>query len=123
MSSRFATPLIVSEAEGSRWQLYAPLAYVHSLFEIVVPVGFDTDFASVPRLLWPLLPPQGRHSKAAVVHDWLYRHRVASRGISDRIFYDAMIDSGVKRWRAYLMWLGLRVGGWVAWKRNGRNRG
>ena len=27
---------------------------------ITVPAGYRTDFASIPRLVWPLLPPVGR---------------------------------------------------------------
>jgi len=35
---------------------------------ITVPAGYRTDFASIPRLVWPLLPPVGRSGKAAVIH-------------------------------------------------------
>ncbi|MEM9213525.1 MAG: DUF1353 domain-containing protein [Cyanobacteria bacterium P01_F01_bin.150] len=38
---------------------------------ISVPAGFQTDFASVPCVFWPILPPVGRYSKAAVIHDYL----------------------------------------------------
>jgi len=38
---------------------------------ITVPAGYRTDFASIPRLVWPLLPPVGRGGKAAIIHDWL----------------------------------------------------
>jgi hypothetical protein len=38
---------------------------------IRVPVGYRTDFASIPRFFWRILPPAGRYGKAAVVHDWL----------------------------------------------------
>ena len=40
---------------------------------VVVPKGFRTDLASSPRILWPILPPFGRWSAAAVLHDYLYR--------------------------------------------------
>ena len=39
---------------------------------IEVPQGFETDFASVPRFFWRVVPPWGRYSPAAVVHDYLY---------------------------------------------------
>jgi len=38
-------------------------------------VGFVTDFASIPRPLWWLLPKWGKYGKAAVIHDYLYRHK------------------------------------------------
>ena len=45
---------------------------------VVVPAGFATDFASVPRAFWRLLPPFGEYMLAAVVHDYLYA--VGARG-------------------------------------------
>lgn len=39
---------------------------------LIVPAGFDSDGASVPRPLWSILPPWGsKASKAALVHDYL----------------------------------------------------
>src|SRR5438046_8797712 len=37
-----------------------------------VAIGFQTDFATVPRPLWIVLPKWGRYGNAAVLHDWLY---------------------------------------------------
>ncbi|MDI5166053.1 DUF1353 domain-containing protein, partial [Salmonella enterica subsp. enterica serovar Montevideo] len=33
---------------------------------IEVPVGFVTDLATVPRIFWSLLPPDGEYAKAAI---------------------------------------------------------
>ena len=41
---------------------------------IVVPKGFTTDGASVPRLLWPILSPLGDLRYGAIVHDFGYQH-------------------------------------------------
>lgn len=38
---------------------------------IEVPAGYRTDFATIPRLFWRVLPPYGRYGKAAVIHDYL----------------------------------------------------
>jgi len=40
-------------------------------YTIYIPKGYRTDFATVPRFLWSLVPPVGRWSKATIVHDWL----------------------------------------------------
>ena len=53
---------------------------------IEVPAGFETDFASVPRLFWRVVPPWGRYSPAAVVHDYLYHTGKVSRLAADRLF-------------------------------------
>jgi hypothetical protein len=48
-----------------------PTVYVGQWDVLTVPAGFQTDLASVPRLFWALLPPQGAYERAAVLHDWL----------------------------------------------------
>lgn len=110
--------------------------YVGARDVFTVPEGFVTDFASVPRFLWPLLPPYGRHGRAAVVHDWLYLQRpevtTRARGVmfrdlmprrdADGIFRRIMIESGVPRWKAWLLWAGVRLGGWRSWGKR-RTRG
>lgn len=59
------------------WILCQPLNYRlvdEPTSEVVnVATGFDTDFASVPRPFWFWVAPWGRHGRAAVVHDHLYR--------------------------------------------------
>jgi hypothetical protein len=70
---------------------------------IQVPVGFMTDFASVPRLLWVIIPQWGKYGNAAVIHDYCYWRRnisvkkkkqIVTRRIprkqADRIFLEGM---------------------------------
>lgn len=40
---------------------------------VAVPRGSDTDFASIPRPLWWIAAPWGRHGRAGIVHDYAYR--------------------------------------------------
>ena len=90
--------------------------------EIVrVPVGFETDFASVPWGFWNLEPPLGHAGKAAVVHDYLYATKGLggrySRGRCDAIFREAMKVLGVPMWKRTLLWAAVRVGGGRGWGR------
>jgi len=64
---------------------------------IIVESGYRSDFASIPRFFWRLLPPIGRYTAAAVVHDWLCDKRPAwcSHKLAARIFEEAMADCGV----------------------------
>lgn len=48
---------------------------------------------------------------AATIHDRLYATGELSRYWSDRVFYHALRTSGVARWRAWLMYAGVRLGG------------
>ena len=84
--------------------------------QITVPKGFVTNFASTPRLLWPILPPAGRYLKAAVVHDFLYS-TACSRFLADAIFRDLMQRSGVPMWKRVVMFYAVRFGGGFARKK------
>lgn len=79
---------------------------------LVVPVGFVTDFASIPRLLWALLPRDGSYQPAAVLHDWLYTEDV-SRKDADDIFLEAMEACGTCGPVRRAIWLGVRLCGWL----------
>lgn len=100
------------QPDRKTWRLLAPFSYVDPDFGLIeVPEGFTTDFASVPR--WPItfaMLGQYGHA-AAVLHDWLYRSGRLSREQADRVFFNALRSSGIARWRAYLMFAGVRVGG------------
>ena len=58
--------------ERCLWVLTQPLIYEGNGFKIVVPAGFYTDFASVPRspLTFEFF---GKFNEEAVIHDYLYR--------------------------------------------------
>lgn len=80
--------------------------------DIIVPKGFNTDFASIPRIFWSLIAPIGKHTLAAVLHDFLYTYGYnlgISRKQADKIFYQAMIDSKVARITTNIMWFCVRV--------------
>ena len=84
---------------------------------IVVPRGFASDGASVPRAFWRLFPPLGRYTPAAILHDWIYRSQVVSRADGDAIFRDACTELGVPAWQAWTLWAAVRAGGWASYGR------
>ena len=63
---------------------------------IVVPVGFETDFASVPRIFWPYISPIDLHAKAAIVHDYCYYYGLYDRKRCDEIFLEALKVLNIK---------------------------
>ena len=122
-------PLDVTFVDGAHWTLAHELRWRddEKHWTIVVPAGFQTDFASVPRGLWNLFPPAGRYAPAAVLHDFLYvRPQVqtdggiwvlVSRGYADSVLRRASGDLGVSRVTRHWMWLGVRAAGWLIWKK------
>jgi len=81
-----------------------------------IPIGYQTDGASVPQLLWTILPPSGRHSRGALLHDWLYDNKIGTRKQADVLFLEQMLDDGVVKWKAYTMYWGVRIFANYKWK-------
>ena len=156
--SSFTSRLEVTPLDdGRRWRLIRSFRYhVHTRYSgtiITVPAGFITDFASSPRIFWPIVSPWGKWGKAAIVHDLLYQRQEygewrikilwlsaegkevdgktlgailnpysffdrtpIARKWADCVFLEAMEVLGVAPWRRRLMYWGVRVFGWSAWK-------
>lgn len=121
--SRFLTALevaLVSDATNSgrgTWRLIRPLIYRSDLEArmFIVPAGFITDFASVPRAPVAFLLTADSAHEASALHDWLYSSQVIPRVSADALLREAAIASGVPKWRAELMWAGVRVFGAPHW--------
>ena len=114
--SSFTTPLVVTPLpDGRRWRLVFSFQYhVGSRYSkdiISVPVGFVTDFASVPFFAWSIIPPWGKWGKATVIHDYLCQTKSRSRKETDNIFREAMQVLGVARWRIFIMYWSVRIFG------------
>lgn len=89
---------------------------------VTVPAGFVTDLASIPRIIQNLIPKEGRYNRPAVVHDFLYRlgaYRGAPipRKTADQVLLEAMYAAGVDADRADVIYAGVRLGGWLPWRR------
>ncbi len=116
MTPGFKTSLQVERLENGRWKLLQPLIYVSAIPEVwyvSVPTGFDTDFASVPRLPLMFWLLGDRADYASTVHDYLYRIGRVSRRLADATFYEACRAEGVDLPSSFMFWLGVRVGGWT----------
>ncbi len=122
----FQSDLVLRAGKGDRWTLVGNLIYSYRDGDgdatITVPAGTRTDLASIPRLLTPLLPVNDTHRAAAVLHDYLYRTHVVSRRLADKIFRQAMEELGVSAWKRWAMWAGVRLGGWVGWRKRAAKR-
>ncbi len=117
--SQFTKPLQVDLIGVNKWQLLESFEYHVGSYPskniIRAPLGFVTDFASIPRLFWNILPPQGMYGKAAVIHDWCYWSACFDRKKSDKIFLEGMKALKVKRWRYALMYSVVRCFAFGAW--------
>ena len=112
----FLGELYTKEAGRKTVELTRTLIYITKSDRVVkVPIGFVSDYASIPRILTPIIPVLGKHRKAAVVHDFLYvkkgqiPSRKYSRSECDKIFLEAMQESGVSWWKRNAMYYAVRA--------------
>jgi hypothetical protein len=70
-----------------------------------VPRGIAVDGASIPSFLWSLTggPFEGKYRNASIIHDYYCEVRSRRWQEVHRVFYDAMLASGVGQARALLM--------------------
>ncbi len=117
--SVFLDDLVLTKEPHGKWLLHERLRYLSATTQglIVVPAGFETDGASVPRILWNALPPvEGDYAAAAVLHDYLYQFpNRLNRAGCDAVFREAMDVLGVNWLTRWAMWSAVRAGGWKPW--------
>lgn len=111
-----------------------------SIYRLVVPEGFEHDFASVPRPVWALIAPLDL-GLASIFHDWLYRNggRVTTeewtgptptdpeggwirrdtpwrRDQTDALFARIMREQGVVKWRRRVAYAAVQAFGEAHWR-------
>ena len=101
------------------WEVAREFRYyvgVENSDEVIrVPLGFITDFASVPRFAWFIIPPDGKYTQAAVLHDFLVKTKQYSRDKTNKIFLEAMEVLGVPKWKRLLMYWSVQAWTWLFW--------
>jgi Protein of unknown function (DUF1353) len=106
-------------SDGVHMKVRDPFAYNDGLgHDLAVAPGFLTDGASIPRVLWSIVGSPfsgGNYVKAAVIHDEGCVSHKYTWQVTHRMFYTAMLDSGMTEHYAKLLYFGVRVGG-PKWK-------
>jgi hypothetical protein len=121
--------------------------YNDRCYRIIIPKGYLTDIATVPRFVWTFsgILPDGLHRAAALLHDFLYQYKGKlpkgtyqelkfegwsfipmkdekgrlgwDRGRCDRMFAHVMREAGVSKLKRRLMYLSVRTCGLIFWLR------
>lgn len=129
----FPDKLQLENVSKNKVRLLTSFRYDSKRIKLTIPAGFETDLASIYMVkyvsptMYAILSGYG--DRAAVVHDYLYHKQgyfnpfseepefiPVSRAFADRVFYDALRADGVARWRAALFYIGVRIGGFSAWR-------
>ena len=109
--------------EDEKGNVYTLLEDVTVLWQtntLVIPAGFKSDGASVPRFFWRSVFPPGdsRALTAAFAHDYVYRthHEGWTRKMADDMFYDLLREDRVPWFNAQAAYWGVRLFGFSSWK-------
>lgn len=120
----FKTNPPIRQITDTKWELTEDLVYDGKWDQFLVPIGFETDGASIPAALGWLLQNFGRHAKAAFLHDAMCEYlngkhvltdpagnplRPSSNDV-DHIFRRVLKELNVGFLRRWTMWCGVRWG-------------
>lgn len=79
--------------------------------EIIVPAGFITDLASIPRLPFFYRELEQVADMPGVVHDYLYSIGPFPRETCDQVLKEACLLIGISAWKVWAIYSGVRIGG------------
>lgn len=122
--SEFRTPLRIELMRDARgmplrnragrqlWLTLCEFQYYSDIAGLItIEAGFVTDFASIPQWALSLLGDVAH--LPSIPHDHGYNKATMSRKMADDVLYEACILTGVPKWKAKLIYAGVRLGGWV----------
>lgn len=106
--------------DGVEWLIMAPFTFVSPTtgLRVIIPAGFSTDFASIPRGLWNIIRPTDKCiAYAGVVHDVLYRVTTfpVSRKDADKTLVEGMGLLGASWFKRRAVYSGVRLFGGRSW--------
>ena len=84
---------------------------------ITVTMGFKSDLASIPKIVWGLLSPLDKGMLyTAILHDYLYsKEGISKYGLSrkevDKLFLAHMLQRGLPSCKAYAAYWAVRLKG------------
>lgn len=128
--SRFLTIVSVPNENGKSWRVGEDFYYYDKPLNVYVLVlkHSSSDLASIPSAFkWLVSNDDYRVRKPALIHDEMYNREGRLRGFfwldkyhyavkitrkhADDIFYRALVEEGLSKFKARLMWLAVRLFG------------
>ncbi|MBN2177231.1 MAG: DUF1353 domain-containing protein [Demequinaceae bacterium] len=112
----------LEHSTGRTFRLTEDLVYrANGGHRYIARAGLTTDMASIPPALWSVIAPFGQQSLPAILHDQecenlrsldprRSKNRRHQRRFVDARFHEALLERGVPRFRATMMWAGACLG-------------
>lgn len=114
-------PSITYDVRKKTWYLTNDFYFADGLTVIHIPEGFKFDLASIPQILWVIIPPFSLSILAPLIHDYLYvvKGKVMNTTYTwtetDKLFKELMKQEGVGWFRRNVAYLAVRAFGWIYW--------
>lgn len=113
---------IFTDKKGcTQFCLLETIEFFYRNMKYVIPVGFVSDGASIPRLFWRILDPRinSKTLKPSIKHDFVYRTPSVriTRKQADKMYYQELRENDYRRCKCVLVYLGVRLGGWLSYKK------
>jgi hypothetical protein len=97
-----------------RWRLVSPFAFEVDGRLWQVPALFWTDFASIPRIVWPIVAPD-ELGYGPIPHDWGYYSGQEDKDYWDHVFLACMQLDRICPWKAAAAHEAVERFGFKAW--------
>ncbi len=108
------------DAGCTQIRLLEPLVFEWKGIKHVIPAGFVSDGASVPRFFWRLVDPPITAATLipSVKHDFIYRtkKKFMTRAECDKLYYNDLRANGYSWVKSNLTYTGVRIGGSSSWQ-------
>lgn len=113
---KLVVELVNSDMSGI-WALREELSFVSVVAGITVtaPVGFQTDFCSVPRIPFAYDMLGNRAHRSGTIHDRLYVTHEIPRETADKVLKEMLLLDGVGEFEAEQFYWAVRAGGGSHW--------
>lgn len=108
---------LIEDDESGKWQLTQDLTFVSAVAgqTFTAPIGFTTDFCSVPRVPVAYDMLGNRARKSGTIHDWLYTTHVVDREMADKVLREMLQLNGVDACESEAFFAAVRIGGGSHW--------
>lgn len=90
-------------------ELRCGLSIDGKIIDITVPIGFETDFGTVPKFAQCIVQARGNADRAFIVHDWLCVSLMLPRRTGDIILYHLMKYLQTPKYQPFVAFIFVRM--------------
>jgi hypothetical protein len=107
-------PVVEILPKSTRGRFKIKVAIKHTLIngdEIIVPINYISNGASIPKLLRGIYSQQGVYIMPSIIHDYLYDNKLYLREFADKQFLLDMGKTGTGQFTKWLFYYIIRIFG------------